>query len=102
MQVQMASAPPQSRNATSSAPGEPIAATLQRALAHHQAGELATAGDLYRTVLAAAPDHFEALHWLGVIALQRRDWSQANELLRRARAINPGSPEACSNHGVAL
>ena len=99
---EMSPAPPQPGNVPSSAPGEPIAATLQRALAHHQAGELAVASDLYRAVLASAPDNFDALHLLGVIAVQQGEWLEADTLLRRARAINPQSPEACSNHVVAL
>jgi Flp pilus assembly protein TadD len=48
--------------------------TLSDALAiartHHEAGKLWVAEEIYRRILAAEPDHVEALHLLGVIAHQ--------------------------------
>ena len=43
---------------------------------------LALAERIYRDVLAEAPDPFEALHALGVLAAQRRDFSRAQALLQ--------------------
>ena len=42
---------------------------LARALGRHQAGRLDEAGALYRELLADQPDHPDALHYLGVLAL---------------------------------
>jgi Flp pilus assembly protein TadD len=43
---------------------------LQKAIAHHQAGELQEAGELYRDILQAEPNHPEANHNMGVLAVQ--------------------------------
>ena len=45
--------------------------TLQAALAHHQAGRLAEAEDLYRQILAVAPNHADAQHLLGLVRINR-------------------------------
>ncbi|MBV8170136.1 MAG: tetratricopeptide repeat protein [Alphaproteobacteria bacterium] len=47
-----------------------IADTFQRALQSHQASRLAEAEHLYGEVLAVEPDHIDAQHLLGVLALQ--------------------------------
>jgi protein O-GlcNAc transferase len=74
---------------------------LAQALAHHQAGRLAEAERLYRQVCAADPDHFAALHRLGVVSHQlgRPD---APDILARAVALNPDVPEAHNDLGVVL
>src|SRR3954447_7605022 len=54
-------------------PGPPmttIADTFQRALQSHQASRWAEAERLYGEVLAVEPGHIDALHLLGVLALQ--------------------------------
>ncbi|MEW5965583.1 MAG: tetratricopeptide repeat protein [Pseudomonadota bacterium] len=43
---------------------------LRQAIAHHQAGRLLEAGQLYQTILRTHPGHPEANHKLGVIAVQ--------------------------------
>ena len=45
-----------------------LADALQRALRHHQAGQLAQAEPLDREILRAQPRHADALHLLGVLA----------------------------------
>lgn len=75
---------------------------LQRALATHQAGRLAEAEQIYRTVLAMQPDHPDALHLLGVAAAQRGELEAARDLLSRARRIDPQSPEAHVNFAGML
>jgi protein O-GlcNAc transferase len=37
----------------------------------HQAGRLADAEQIYHRILATLPDHFDCLHLLGLIFLQR-------------------------------
>ena len=74
-----------------------ITDALQRAANSHRAGNLEEAERIYRDVLADASDHFDALHALGVIAAQRRDFPHAYELLQRALAIDPRVADAQAN-----
>lgn len=73
-----------------------------QALALHQQGRLREAESLYRAVLHHNPTHFDAQHMLGVIHLQVDQPSTALELIDRALSLNPNSPEALSNRGLAL
>ncbi|SHG88543.1 tetratricopeptide repeat protein [Bradyrhizobium erythrophlei] len=75
---------------------------LQTGLKHQQAGRLTEAEACYRRVLAAHPDHADALHLLGVIAHQvgRRDL--AVELIGQAIKQNGHNPVYFSNLGVVL
>jgi predicted O-linked N-acetylglucosamine transferase (SPINDLY family) len=43
---------------------------LHQAIAHHQSGQLQEAGELYQAILQSQPNHPEANHNLGVIAVQ--------------------------------
>ena len=75
---------------------------MQRAFALHQAGSLAEAEQIYEAVLAMEPGHPDALHLLGVVAVQRGEVERAHDLLSRARRISPHSPEAHANHAAVL
>jgi len=75
--------------------------TLELALQYHQAGRLAEAEALYRQVLAAQPNHADALHYLGVIANQAGRHELAVEWIRRAIALQPNDPAAHNNLGNA-
>ena len=79
-----------------------IPRAFQIALQHHQAGRLAEAEALYRQILAAQPDHAEALHHLGVIAQQVGRHDLAVEWIRQATILHPINPVAHSNLGEAL
>ena len=50
--------------------GEQVAGYLQQAIAHHRQGQLQEAERLYRDVLRIQPDHPDANHNLGVLAVQ--------------------------------
>jgi tetratricopeptide (TPR) repeat protein len=63
--------------------------TLSLALKHHQAGTLNEAERLYREILAAEPQHADALHLLGVMANQVGKPDLAIELIGKAIEINP-------------
>lgn len=78
-----------------------IPAQLQQALAAHQQGNFAAAENAYRKILSKAPKHFDALHLLGVLHAQKREYSQAIELIRRALKLNPSHAGAHSNLGNA-
>ncbi len=89
------------------APGGPgagfnIVEALQRAVGLHQAGRLEEASGIYRQVLAAQPNEFNALNLGGVAASQMGDHAHAVEMLRGAVNAKPGSAEAYYNLGTAL
>ena len=75
---------------------------LHRAIAHHQAGRLQQAEDMYRQVLAADPEDIDACHLLGVIAYQTGRNDLAIELISRALKKDPGQPHFHNNLGNAL
>jgi len=78
---------------------------FQQGLALHQAGDVAGAAAIYSRVLTADPDHFDALHLLGVIALQDNDFNRAYNLISSALRPNPNNPAyapAYSNRAMAL
>jgi len=79
-----------------------VRSLLQQAVAHHQAGRLAHARDLYRAVLAEAPCQFDALHLLGVVYRQQGDAALALELIGQAIAVNPAQATVHCNLGAAL
>ncbi len=75
---------------------------LQTAIAHHQAGRLQQAEELYHEILRHTPDNHAALHLLGLLAYQTRRHLQAVELLRQAVSLNPSEPKYHRSLGVAL
>ena len=77
-------------------------ALLQEGVNHHQADRLAEAEQCYRRVLAAEPKNPDALHLLGVIAYQVKQWSPAIELISRAIALRPDEAMYHNNLGNAL
>ncbi len=75
--------------------------TLAVAMRHHQSGRLQDAERLYRQILAEQPRHADALHLLGVIALQVGRHQVASELIQRAIAISPNAAPYHCNLGAA-
>ena len=75
---------------------------VEEGLQHHGAGRLREAEALYRQALAEDPHNIDALHFLGVLALQRGDPGQAVVLISQALSRNPANPPACNNLGLAL
>ncbi len=78
-------------------------ALLQQGLALHQQGQLQEAQEVYRAALAAVPSTFDALHLLGVVALQQGDHLRAVDLISQAIALYPGNAlfhynRACAEH----
>jgi tetratricopeptide (TPR) repeat protein len=76
--------------------------TFQDGLAHHQKGRLAEAERIYAAILQANPDHFDALHLLGVIRYQQGKPAEAVSLMLAALRKNPNATDALSNCGLAL
>jgi protein O-GlcNAc transferase len=75
---------------------------VRQAVALHQQGRLAEAENIYASILKARPDHFDALHLLGVLKHQRGENAEALRLIAAALTVKPDSPEALSNHGLVL
>jgi Flp pilus assembly protein TadD len=65
----------------------------------HHAGIAAEAQKLCELILQDRPDHFGALHLLGVSKTATRQFEQAQALLRRAVEADPRSAEAWCNLG---
>jgi len=78
-----------------------IQQALEIAVQHHQAGRLADAEALYRQILAVEPNNADALHLLGVVALQVGRHDLAVESIRNAVVLDPNNPIANSNLGEA-
>lgn len=76
--------------------------SLNEALTHHRAGDLARAAQLYRQLLSHDPDHADALHLLGVVALQSGDPASAITHIREAIEKGTNQPAFHSNLGEAL
>jgi tetratricopeptide (TPR) repeat protein len=63
--------------------------SLQQAIAHHQAGLLQDAERLYRAILQEQPQHPDANHNLGVLAVQVRQPAAALPHFKAALEANP-------------
>ena len=63
--------------------------TVETGLVHHQAGRFDEAGAHYTQALALVPNHADALHLLGVIAMQQQRYGEALDLIGRAIEISP-------------
>lgn len=77
-------------------------AKLQQAVALHQQGRLGEAEALYREVIGMDAKNFDALHLLGVVAIQTGRPQLACDLIGQALTINRRVAEAHSNYGAAL
>jgi protein O-GlcNAc transferase len=86
--------------------GQEASRGIQQAFAaaveHHQAGRLNEAERLYREILQTDPRQADALHFLGVLALQTGRNDMAVDLIGRAIAQNGRVPAFHNNLGNAL
>jgi len=74
--------------------------TLAAALVAQKAGDIASAAAAYREVLADVPDHFDALHMLGVVLLQDDRLDEAETLIARAVSLRPEVAAAQQNLAI--
>ena len=83
---------------------DPAAGALQakfkQGVALHQQGKLADAERIYGEVLQKQPKHFDALHLLGVIALQTRRPERGVELISKAIGLNAKIAAAHNSLGI--
>jgi tetratricopeptide (TPR) repeat protein len=66
-----------------------LAPMLAQAVEFHQAGNLESAQAIYSRILAEVPDHFDALHLLGVLRHQQGHHEDACALMTTAISVNP-------------
>lgn len=87
-------------------PTQPEALGLAEAMALAQElaknGRLEAADELYRRILAVAPDYADALHFRGIVAFQLERVPDAERLIRRAVELVPDHADAHSNLGNVL
>ena len=86
---------------TAAAPPTSAAAFLAEGVEHHRTGRLPQAEACYRRALAAEPDHPDALHLLGLVALQVGRPDAAVELIGKALKRRPQNPAYFFNFGNA-
>jgi tetratricopeptide (TPR) repeat protein len=77
-------------------------ALLQQAREHHQAGRLAEALAMYEQILSTDPQNDQALHLLGLVHFQLKQFTPAAECFRRSIEVNSNVPESHYNLGLAL
>jgi predicted O-linked N-acetylglucosamine transferase (SPINDLY family) len=77
-------------------------AVMRLAIEQHRRGQMHEAERLCREVLRQRPHHAEALHLLGLLAVQARQPQAGVDLMRRSLAVDPDQPSALSNLAVAL
>ncbi len=79
-----------------------IRVLLQEGVSRHQTGQLPEAETVYRRILDLEPDHADANHMLGVIALQAGNHDLAVQLITKAIRTNPRAAAYHCNLGNAL
>ena len=75
---------------------------LAQALELHKAGRLNDAENLYAAILAARPDHFDALQMLGLVKLARGRPAEALQFMAAAMRARKPSPQVLLNYGMVL
>lgn len=77
-----------------------ISEKLAVAIAHHHAGRLHEAEELYREILELHPDHSDALHLWGLVAYQAGNNESAGALIADAIAKSPQTAEFHNSAGL--
>ncbi len=96
---------PASKPKGRTAGGEPsaeVAQLLQQGIALQLKGNLGLAAEAYQRVLAIHPNHPDALHFLGTVAVSARQTHSAVGLFKRALAGKPADPAIHLNLAQAL
>jgi tetratricopeptide (TPR) repeat protein len=80
----------------------PLQNIFSQAVAHHQAGRLQQAADLYQQILTEQPRHADSLHLLGLIAYKTGRLEEAAGLITNAIRQDSAKAPYCFNLGVVL
>ncbi len=76
-------------------------ALIARAAIHYRAGDFDAAAQCGLDIVARVPDHFDALHLLGVLCLNRGQSADAANYLTRAARSASRNTQSCLNLGNA-
>ncbi len=79
-----------------------IAARFRQADELHRSGELQGAAELFGEIVAVQPHHFDALHRLGIIALQTQHAGESVTWFQKAIALRADSAAVHANLCTAL
>ncbi len=81
---------------------EDIQWLLAAALQHHRQGRVVHAAAIYRMILDEQPDNAIARQYMGVVAHQGGDHSEAIRLIQQAILVQPGIPDFHNNLGLVF
>jgi len=84
------------------APALNVPQAFAEGLRLHEQGRLAEAEKLYAAVLAARPDHFDALQMLAVVKHAKGELAEALRLISQAMKLRRPSPQILLNYGMIL
>ena len=79
-----------------------VESDLQRAIGFHQTGKLQQAELICQQILQIHPQHFTALHLLGVIAYQVENFEIAVDLIQQAVKVDPNQSSCFFSLGLTL
>jgi tetratricopeptide (TPR) repeat protein len=83
--------------------GDPsIDKLVGEAVAHHQGGRVGEARRIYERVLAIDSNNAQAMHLLGALTAQEKNYEQALQLMNRAAILEPNVAGFHYNMGVLL
>jgi protein O-GlcNAc transferase len=74
---------------------------LPTAVGLHKVGRLAEAAAIYERIIGESPDQFDALHMMGVIAMQEGRFGEAQTKIAAALVLRPDNPTALANLSAA-
>lgn len=94
--------PSPSPQAAAQTPPLNVAQAFAEALRLHEQGRIADAERLYVAVLAARPDHFDALQMLAVVKHAKGEPAEALRLISQAMKLRRPSPQILLNYGMIL
>ena len=75
---------------------------MERALTLQREGQLDAAEELYEQIIQHQPDHADAWHFRGLVALQGGRRDEALRFIDQAVALSPGYADALNNRGNVL
>lgn len=75
---------------------------IQKGYKQHQAGDLASASEIYRSILDRQPEHIDANFLLGTLNMQQEDLDEATVLLKKAIALKPDHVEAYNKLAIVF
>ena len=75
---------------------------LRSAIVLQQKGKLIQAKTIYELLVKTNQKNSDALHLLGSIECQLKNYKHAADLLSKAIGLNPGNPASYTNRGIAL